>query len=226
MNATEDEELDQAWDSLPPPAVSVSAPSLPPATEEVDSGWDDVPEPSLSAPAASGGKKRPHRQRRAKTNAVAASANPVLLPRPAEPTKKQHREQARKARAHEAQVKQRNKEQRKAERAAEAREQAEARLRQTEAEERARQMRREARERAESERPPAKSAEAAAKAARKAARKAAESAEGAAVSSKRKHSARSERPKAGRAKNIWPAVIMALLGLALAAAVASQLLRK
>src|SRR5882724_11093454 len=102
MGPTEDEEIDQAWDSLPPPAVSsvnVSAPALPPSTEEpetdeVDSGWDDVPE---GIPQPSGGKRRPHRQRRAKTGAVVSSANPVLFPHPTEPTKKQQREQARKA---------------------------------------------------------------------------------------------------------------------------------
>src|SRR3954468_11351122 len=98
MSPTEDEEIDQAWDSLPPPVSPVSAaPSsgplaTEPATEEVDSGWDDVPE---GVPQPSGGKRRRHRQRRAKTNAVVSSANAVVLPRPAEPTKKQQREQAR-----------------------------------------------------------------------------------------------------------------------------------
>ena len=60
-------EIDEAWDSLPPPvsaARSSSAPSLPPQTEEVDDGWDDVPEPAPGAPA---GKRRPHRQRRVRT---------------------------------------------------------------------------------------------------------------------------------------------------------------
>ena len=174
MNSTEDEaqgvdagwdaeepaedEVDQAWDSLPPP---VSAPlssspssSMAPATEEVDSGWDDVPEGApQAADGAGSGKRRPHRQRRAKTNAVVASANPVLLPRPAEPSKKHQREHARKQRAYEAQVKQQRKVERKAQRAAEMREEAAARLRQTEAEEQARTARREARARAEGERP-------------------------------------------------------------------------
>ena len=170
MSATEDEaraldagweldepaedDVDQAWDSLPPPvsAVSSSAPSVAPLTEEVDSGWDDLPQ---GAPAPSGGtgKRRPHRQRRVKTNAPLPSANPVLQPRPAEPSKKHQREHARKQRAYEAQVKQQRKVEKKAQRLAEAREELAARLRQTEAEAQARRLRREARERAESERP-------------------------------------------------------------------------
>jgi len=177
MNSTEDEarsvdtgwdaeepsedEVDQAWDSVPPPvsaALSSGAPSMAPATEEVDSGWDDVPEGAPLAAAGAGagvdaGKRRPHRQRRAKSNAVVASANPVLLPRPAEPSKKHQREHARKQRAYEAQVKQQRKVERKAQRAAEMREEAATRLRQNEAEEQARQARREARARAEAERP-------------------------------------------------------------------------
>jgi hypothetical protein len=149
-----EDEVDSAWDSLPPPvsaAVSSSAPSVAPATEEVDSGWDDMPE---GAPAAvpGNGKRRPHRQRRAKSNVPLTSASPVLLPRPAEPSKKHQREHARKQRAYEAQVKQQRKLEKKAQRANEMREEAAARLRQTEAEEQARRLRREARERAESER--------------------------------------------------------------------------
>lgn len=175
MSATEDEargldagwdsdepaedEVDQAWDSLPPPvsAVSATAPSLPPATEEVDSGWDDVPD-GVAQPANGSGKRRPHRQRRAKTNAPLVSANPVLLPRPAEPSKKLQREHARKQRAYEAQVKQQRKVEKKAQRASEAREEAATRLRQTEAEEQARRVRNEARARAEGERPAPKAA--------------------------------------------------------------------
>ncbi len=142
-----EDEVDQAWDSVSPPVpVSAAAPSIAPKTEEVDVGWDDAPAPVT-------GKRRPHRQRRAKSSAVVASANPVLAPRPAEPTKKHQREHARKQRAYEAQVKQQRKQERKAERAAELREENAARLRQTEAEELARKMRKEARERAESERP-------------------------------------------------------------------------
>lgn len=175
MNSTEDEaqsvdtgwdaeepsedEVDQAWDSVPPPVSARAAspsgsPSLAPATEEVDSGWDDVPEGAPQpASGTSSGKRRPHRQRRAKTNVAVASANPVLLPRPAEPSKKHQREHVRKQRAYEAQVKQQRKVERKAQRAAEMREEAATRLRQTEAEEQARQARREARARAEGERP-------------------------------------------------------------------------
>jgi len=150
-----EDEVDQAWDSLPPPvsAVSASAPSLAVATEEVDSGWDDVPD-AVSQPTSGSGKRRPHRQRRAKTNAPLVSANPVLLPRPAEPSKKLQREHARKQRAYEAQVKQQRKVEKKAQRASEAREEAAARLRQTEAEEQARRLRNEARVRAEGERAP------------------------------------------------------------------------
>jgi hypothetical protein len=149
-----EDDVDQAWDSLPPPvsAVSASAPSVAPVTEEVDSGWDDVPE-GAPAPAGGTGKRRPHRQRRVKTNAPLAHANPVLQPRPAEPSKKHQREHARKQRAYEAQVKQQRKVEKKAQRLLEAREEAAARLRQTEAEEQARRLRRETRERAESERP-------------------------------------------------------------------------
>ncbi len=148
------EDVDQSWDSIVPP-VSAVGPSLAPATEEVDSGWDDVP---AGAPAPTTGKRRPHRQRRAKTNAPLTSATPALLPRPAEPSKKHQREHARKQRALEAQVKEQRKVEKKAQRAVEAREEAAARLRQTEAEEQARRMRREARQRAESERPAPKAA--------------------------------------------------------------------
>jgi hypothetical protein len=129
-----EDDVDQAWDSLPPPtssAASAATPSMAPATEEVDSGWDDVPE---GAPQHVPGKRRPHRQRRAKTGAVAVSQNPVLMPRPAEPTKKHQREHARKLRAQEALVREQRKQEKKAQRAAEAREEAAARLRQTEAE--------------------------------------------------------------------------------------------
>lgn len=152
---TEDD-VDQAWDSVPPPvsaAVSSPAPSIAPVTEEVDSGWDDVPEGAPLEPGTGSGKRRPHRQRRAKANVVVASANPVLLPRPAEPSKKHQREHARKLRAHEAQAKQQRKVEKKAQRAAEMREEAAARLRQSEAELQARQARREERARAEAERP-------------------------------------------------------------------------
>jgi cobalamin biosynthesis Mg chelatase CobN len=102
------------------------------------------------------GKRRPHRQRRPKSNALPQAANPVLLPRPAAPVKKHQRDQARQARLHEAQVQKQRKAERKAQRAAEAREEAAERLRRAEAEERARKMRRDARERADSERPSAK----------------------------------------------------------------------
>lgn len=149
-----EDDVDQAWDSVPPPisAAVSSAPSIAPVTEEVDSGWDDVPE-GAPEPAAGSGKRRPHRQRRTKTSAQVTSANPVLLPRPAEPSKKHQREHARKQRAYEAQVKQQRKVERKAQRAAEMREEAAARLRQSEAEQQARQARHEARARAESKRP-------------------------------------------------------------------------
>lgn len=153
-----EDEVDQAWDSLPPPVSAAShasgAPSMPPETEEVDVGWDDMPEGALQP--APGGKRRPHRQRRAKTNAAVVSTNPVLLPRPAEPSKKQQREHARKQRAYEAQVRQLRKQEKKAQRSAEMLEQAAERRRQTEAEEQARRQRREARQRAEGERPAAK----------------------------------------------------------------------
>lgn len=154
-------EVDEAWDSVPVPvsgpvssSMSVAPPSVAVATEEVDGGWDDVPAGS----PAKDGKRRPHRQRRTKSNAVAPAANPVLLPRPAEPSKKHQREHARQQRLYEAKVKQERKAERKAQRAAEAREQAAERLRQTEAEERARKARRDARQRAESERPAPKPA--------------------------------------------------------------------
>jgi len=151
-----EDDVDQAWDSLPPPVsapMSSSAPSRAVATEEVDSGWDDVPE-GVPAGVPGTGKRRPHRHRRAKTSVAVASSSPVLSPRPAEPSKKQQREHARKQRAYEAQVKQQRKLEKKAQRAAEMREEAAARLRQTEAEEQARRLRREERERAESERAP------------------------------------------------------------------------
>lgn len=151
-----EDDVDQAWDSLPPPVsapMSSSAPSRAAATEEVDSGWDDVPE-GVPAGVPGSGKRRPHRQRRAKTSAAVASSSPVLSPRPAEPSKKQQRDHARKQRAYEAQVKQQRKLEKKAQRAAEMREEAAARLRQTEAEEQARRLRREERERVESERAP------------------------------------------------------------------------
>jgi hypothetical protein len=147
-------DVDEAWDSIAPSAVSAAAPSKPPVTEEVDSGWDDVPD---AAPAQSG-KRRPHRQRRAKANAVLTSTSPVLLPRPAEPTKKHSRDHSRKQRAYEAQVKAQRKEQRKQQRAAEARAEAAERLRQAEAEQAARKARREARQQARNERPSPKPA--------------------------------------------------------------------
>jgi hypothetical protein len=179
MSATEDESqdldagwdddepaadaIDQAWDSVSPPptpapapGLNAAAPSTSAVTEEVDSGWDDVPVAERAQQPT--GKRRPHRQRRAKANVVVASANPVLMPRPAEPSKKHQREHARKQRATEAQVKQQRKLERKAQRLTEAREEAAERLRRAEAQERARKLRREARERAESERPAPKAA--------------------------------------------------------------------
>lgn len=154
-----EEAVDEAWDSVAPAASAPvasgslsSAPSMPVATEEVDGGWDDVPDPVASSPGATG-KRRPHRQRRTKSNAAAPSASPVLRPRPAENNKKQQREHARKQRAYEAQTKEQRKLERKAQRAAEVRADAEERVRQAEAAEQARRMREEARERARSERP-------------------------------------------------------------------------
>jgi hypothetical protein len=163
----EEDDIDEAWDSLPPPVsgfpVSTSsASSMPPATEAVDSGWDDLPE---GAPGPAG-KRRPHRQRRAKSNAVVTSASPVLMPRPAEPSKKQHREHARKQRAYEAQVKQQRKQEKKTQRAVELRKDAEARAQQAEAEQQARQLRREAREASEREERARRKAQHAAKASR------------------------------------------------------------
>ncbi len=151
-------EIDEAWDSLPPPvslARASTAPSMSPATEEVDSGWDDAPAPGLGGAAT--GKRRPHRQRRVKTGPVEVTASASLLPRPAEPTKKHQRELARKQRAHAAQVKGQRKTDKKVQRAEQAREQAAARLRQTEAEAQARQARQEERERERAAKPkPAK----------------------------------------------------------------------
>src|SRR5689334_11138471 len=103
MSGTEDEaqDLDSGWDTdddsdaeaaEAPSGVEAVASSEEPATEEVDSGWDDVPEAAPGAAPQPGGKRRPHRVRRAKTNAVPVSSSPVLSPRPAEPTKKQQRE--------------------------------------------------------------------------------------------------------------------------------------
>ena len=156
-----EDDVDQAWDSLPPPtssgAVSVATPSMAPATEEVDSGWDDVPE-GAPLPAGGSGKRRPHRQRRAKSAAAVVSQNPVLMPRPAEPTKKSQREHARKQRAQEALAKQQRKQEKKAQRAVDAREEAAARHRQTEAEEQARRERREEQKRKEAARPAPKAA--------------------------------------------------------------------
>lgn len=144
-------EVDEAWDSIAPsvPSANAASPSVPPQTEEVDSGWDDV---AVGAPQPNG-KRRPHRQRRTKASAVAVSASPVLLPRPAEPTKKHQRELARKKRAQEAQVKQQRKLERKQQRVLEARAQAAERVRQAEAEAEARRQRQEARDRARGERP-------------------------------------------------------------------------
>ena len=151
-----EDEVDQAWDSLPPPtssgAVSVATPSMAPATEEVDGGWDDVPG-GAPAQTPGSGKRRPHRQRRAKSAAAVVSQNPVLMPRPAEPTKKHQREHARKQRAQEALAKEQRKLEKKTQRAAEAREEAAARLRQTEAEEQARRERREEQKRKNAVRP-------------------------------------------------------------------------
>ncbi len=145
--------VDEAWDSAAPAAgAPLSSASMAVATEEVDGGWDDVPDPVASSPSATG-KRRPHRQRRVKSNASAPSASPVLRPRPAENNKKQQRDHARQQRATEAQTKEQRKLERKAQRAAEVRADAEARVRQAEAAEQARRMREEARERARSERP-------------------------------------------------------------------------
>jgi hypothetical protein len=150
-SAFDEEGVDEAWDSLPPPlsVLGAGASSMPPATDAVDSGWDDVAE----GPAGAGGKRRPHRPRRAKSDV--APSTPVLLPRPAEPTKKQQREHTRKQRAHEAQVKQQRKHQRKQERESERRREAEERKRQAEAEAIERQKRRAAREQEERARPKA-----------------------------------------------------------------------
>ncbi len=215
-----EDEVDQAWDSVAPSVpVSAGAPSIAPKTEEVDVGWDDVPD---GVPAPATGKRRPHRQRRQKSNVVVASANPVLMPRPAEPSKKHQREHARKLRAYEAQVKEQRKVERKAQRAAEMREENAARLRQTEAEEQARTLRKEARERAERERPkppsslerPQSSAKARAKAAAK------KSSPRAAEVKLRDSVSPAGLPKRG----IRPGVIITLL--VLAAVVALLVLRK
>lgn len=160
MSETQDEaaDLDAGWDD----AESDSAPSQSgapplssepePSADEVDGGWDDAP--SGEAPAEGAVRRRPHRKRRAKSsNALPVSANPVLLPRPAEPTKKHHRDHARQQRAHEAQAKQQRKTERKAERAEQAKREAAERLRQAEADAQARRLRQEARDRARSERP-------------------------------------------------------------------------
>ncbi len=211
--------VDQAWDSMSSVPVSVSssvpvsagAPSIAPKTEEVDVGWDDVPAGVPGrVPGPAHGKRRPHRQRREKSNVVAASANPVLLPRPAEPQKKHQREHARQLRAREAQVKEERKLERKAQRAAEMREENAARLRQTEAEGQARKMRREARERAESERPKQAASSERAQSSRKSAAKNAASH---AVEVKRKESpAHSTPPKRG----LRLAVIITVFVLAMA----------
>src|ERR1700759_3719496 len=95
-----EDDVDSAWDSLPPPVSAAAAPSIAPKTEEVDSGWDDAPDP------AAPDKRRRHRPRRVNSGVVPVSQNPVVLPRPAEPTKKSAREHARKLRAQEAQTKQ------------------------------------------------------------------------------------------------------------------------
>jgi hypothetical protein len=160
MSATQDEsqDLDAGWDDEPSTeSLATSEPE--PSAEEIDGGWDHVPSDAPGgAPPADGQPRRRHRKRRPKSNALPVSSNPVLLPRPAEPTKKQQREHARQQRAHEAAVKQQRKEERKAQRAAEARAEAEERQRQAEAERLARQARQEARERARSERPSPKPA--------------------------------------------------------------------
>ena len=99
MSATQDEsqDLDAGWDDEPSTdAVAAAEPE--PSAEEVDGGWDDEPADASSAPSnpaaqAEGGPRRPHRKRRPKSNALPVSSNPVLMPRPAEPTKKQQREQ-------------------------------------------------------------------------------------------------------------------------------------
>jgi colicin import membrane protein len=148
--AASEDDVDQAWDSLPPPISTphqAAAPSVPPETEEVDGGWDDVPDAAPSDGESGRGKRRPHRQRRAKKAGPTVSQSPVLMPRPAEPSKKHQRELARKQRAHAAQVKEQRKADEKAQRAARAREEAAARQRQTEAEEQARRERRAERER-------------------------------------------------------------------------------
>lgn len=147
----DEDDVDQAWDSLPPPVsgAPASASSMPPLTEAVDSGWDDVPEGGTLP----NGKRRPHRPRRAKSGVASVTSSPVLLPRPAEPTKKQQREHARKQRAYEAQVKQQRKQERKAQRQSDMRQDVEARRQQAEAEALERQKRRAERERIERERP-------------------------------------------------------------------------
>jgi hypothetical protein len=212
-------EIDEAWDSVPLPVSAPTSGSLsvapPPSvaveTQEVDGGWDDAP---AGAPAGKDGKRRPHRQRKAKSGVTASAANPVLLPRPAEPTKKHQREHARQQRLREAQTKQQRKEERKTQRAAEAREQAAERLRQAEAAQRARKMRREARERAESERPAPKPANPAKSSQKAAMRKAA----AAARSAELKSAPESERARVKPKSGLRPGVIITLLVVAAAIA--------
>jgi hypothetical protein len=159
MTETQDEaaDLDSGWDdvdvdSAPAPSgapVTSTAPE--PSAEEVDGGWDDAP--SAESPAGSA-RRLPHRKRRPKSAALPISGNgPVLMPRPAEPTKRQQREHARQQKAHEARVKEQRKAERKAERLAQAKREADQRSKQAEAEAAARRARQEARERARSERP-------------------------------------------------------------------------
>jgi hypothetical protein len=160
MSATEDEaqrldagwgddepsedEVDDAWDSVVPSLQGAAPPSVPPPTDDVDRGWDDAPVQGSLGPD---GKRRPHRQRRAKAAVVAPAPTPVVRPRPAENTKKQQREHQRKLRAQEARAKEQRKLERKEARLAEATE----RQRRVEVEEQAKRERAEAqaRERAE-----------------------------------------------------------------------------
>src|SRR5262245_19805046 len=116
-----EDEVDEAWDSEPSAAAtsvapsaagaSDSVPSVPVETAEVDGGWDDAPAGPDGKPRGKHGK---HRERRAKTDAIPSTLSPVVLPRPAQNTKKAQRAHARKARAHEAQAKQKRKDERKA----------------------------------------------------------------------------------------------------------------
>jgi hypothetical protein len=154
MNETQDEaqELDAGWDDIGTSSEPTASSQPEPSADEIDGGWDDASSGETGSPQQAS-TRRPHRKRRPKSQAISISASPVLMPRPAEPSKKQQREHARQQRAYEAQLKQQRKVERKAERAEQAKRETAERLRQAEAEEQARRMRREARERARSERP-------------------------------------------------------------------------